>query len=349
MLSSSLNFHLHRRYDILESEKIVSSSQVAHSFTNRCLIVHTDKKSYFLKKYLQLKPGRVREIYSASDFLYKQGLPVVLPFKTNENEPYFLYENSVFSLFPFIQGKSFEEVKDRTKSLISSSSYLAKLHLASKNKVLPRIKRHDIKILETKSFQDENVRLKELILQKINSGNEDELDEVTLEILELKKKSLDKYLKLLPKKINFTGNCLVHGDYFHNNLFFNENDRVKAIIDLDESKISSSVLELIISMFVMSFREEPTTKENIKLAKVFIQTYLQTNSLRYEEFYEGMLLNFLLTAQNLSFEQKRYYHNNCRTDFVLKRIHKRLSYLYHNFENFTLGFRSIFDTYSKLS
>ena len=108
---------------------------------------------------------------------------------------------------------------------------------------------------------------------------------------------------------------LIHGDYFCDNVFFDESDRVGYVYDFEKTQYAPPMYELFRSLFV-SFLSIPT-QENLALAKKSVDAYLAVYPFSKEIVRNSLTAAYLKQIHSVWIEEEHYLKHSIRPDDLL--------------------------------
>lgn len=300
--------------------------------------VLTSKTSkYFLKKYRNSVGNRLPIISETEEFFANQDIPIILPIKTRTGKSYFEIDNEYYSLYPFVKAKGFDHKKDNltpamAKSIASNLALIHKLSGKSRTSLSKeRINEWDPKkVFSTAAIEDFR-NYADKVRSTINKKRtKTTFDKVVLDILSLKESIANTF----PKRITIKGlgkNHVVHGDYHAQNLFFDANDQVIHIFDLEKTETRPRSTELVRSMFIICFNSYFTNKQ-YNLAKTYLKAYNDIYPINKSEVESAIRFMFYKHTLNLWIEKGHYLNDYKRADILLPGEFRFLKYLSKNME-----------------
>lgn len=310
-----------------EAKNAVFSEKVRDGFLSDNYILTNGNKRYFLKQYRYEHDYKIKEIHRVKFFLSSAGVPIILPIKNKFGESFFNYEDKLYALFPFVNGSVIANSVRSEKANISAGKMLAKIHLVGR-KGFPDVG-EQAKGWDRAKFTTE-VGLIEKELNKIKNKNE--FDELVTKSVGVKKRLVGRN-KIEYADLSLESPQLIHGDYHERNIFFDENDQVKYVFDLEKTAISPRVLELVRSVMLMFFADG-FEKDKFNDAHVYIEAYRDIFPVTKRELIKGFRAHFINSAHSLWVEKEHYLVGNTRVDSLLNSNLKILEYFEHNFDDF---------------
>ncbi|MFA5127001.1 MAG: phosphotransferase [Patescibacteria group bacterium] len=287
------------------------------------------KGNFFLKGYCYQDISKVEEIQKIEFFLADGGIPVILPIKNNQGLYIFTVEGIHYSLFPYIEGRIVHRDDLTQKVFESAGKMLARIHLLSKNGI-PDFVTEIISPYNKSIFSEEL----QLIEKKLEDKTQlDSFDQLAREAIYFKKNAVERN-KIKYQDLNLPDSHLIHGDYHEANLFFDGNENVSHVFDLEKAKRAPRVYDIIRAMDSMCFFTH-FENHNFENAKSFIQAYGSIYPLDQVEFETGIKYYYLKKIHSLLIEKEHYLKHNNRLNDFLKSDLVSLSYYSSNLENYT--------------
>ncbi len=304
---------------------VSSSEKVTKGFLSDNYFLSDGKVKFFLKKYRFDSSNRITEVYASKKYFSDGGIPIILPISLLDGKTFFEHEGAYYALFPFVDGKHIERGELTEAAIISLGKMLGEIHLLGKKSKLA--------IDDQLKIESEEKTFKKIedILNKISEvGSPSDFDKVAHENVQMKKKLL------LGNTVTFESlglSCdhLIHGDYLDHNVFFDENDCVKWVFDLEKTNYSPRTYELFRSM-VYGLLSANVTEVDLKNARKYIDAYSSVYPISKDEIKRGLQLYFVKTIHGFWVESEHYLKGNTRVDHFLFDDHKRIKYLFKNFD-----------------
>ncbi|MGP1428839.1 MAG: homoserine kinase [Fusobacterium sp.] len=149
-------------------------------------------------------------------------IPVSEAIKNKNNEYISVFENKKFALFNYVEGKVIEKID--THIIREIATYLGKLHAFTKNISYEKYNRKTR--LDFNYFYD-----------KISQSDIDFQD---------KEKLLNLASEVKDYDFSYLASGIIHGDIFPDNVLFDENNNIKAILDFNESYYAPFIFDIAI-------------------------------------------------------------------------------------------------------
>lgn len=277
--------------------------------------VDIEDKSYCLKKVYYDEPNLLY-VYSAMEWLHRNGLHVPKLLPTNDNNRYINYMNMLFILTPWVNGIKCD-FDDKSHMEISSIA-LAKLHKSSKD-FFPisgsssRIAyddyhisadKHLEQILATaKQAKHYNDRFSKIFLKYFNTN------------LELAKLSSSISSTINNDELS---KSLCHGDYVNKNILIDGS--VVWLIDFDKCKMDYSAHD--ISYFLRRLLKRENTNWDIDLTLNILDDYMSINPLSSSDL--KYVLAYIAFPQKFWKISRDYYKNikRCNKNAFISLLEK---------------------------
>jgi Ser/Thr protein kinase RdoA (MazF antagonist) len=266
-------------------------------------------KKYFLKKHRHTDLKQVEEVSLAEQFFADGGVPVILPIKTQQGDVFFEYEKCFYSLYPFAGGHHIERGKLNEQAATSLGATLGVLHKRGKDSSLPISEQFNA--WDTEKFLTKATAV-EAEIAKENPISE--FGKMALESLRLKKEAVLKNT-IAYEKLGLSNDHLIHGDYFCDNVFFDESSKVKHVFDFEKTQYAPPMYELFRSMFV-SFFSVPN-QENLSLAKKYVDAYLSVYPFFKETVRNSLTVAYLKQIHSVWIEEEHYLKHSTRPDDLM--------------------------------
>jgi len=297
----------------------VEEGYLSHNF-----IVKTNRKHYFLKMHRYRDKNRLEEVFKVEDYFASHGIPVLSPILTKDDQKGIWDNGSLFSLYPFVQGKMLTRRTIRKPAIKLAAQMLAKIHLLSKSR-LPKL------TSKINNGWKENVfKQRYSILKEIISKKKSQFDKRSLEILELKM-SLCKENKISRKQLKLGKPHLNHDDYHLRNLFF-ENNKVKWIIDWEKTAVDTRYHELLRAMDLICFGKIHN-KTRWEKAEIFLREYHKLYPIKPRVFHNELLDYYLSRVHSTWLLWEYYQSDNKRIKPLMSQELVKIKFYRDNLNN----------------
>jgi Ser/Thr protein kinase RdoA (MazF antagonist) len=180
---------------------------------------------------------------------------------------------------------------------------------------------------EKEKFIVKSQNLIDLIESK---DGKDDFDVLALEDLKFRQ-NLIASNSLTLESLNFQNDHLIHGDYYHQNVFFDVGGNVSHVFDFEKVAYAPRVFELIRSLMFMFF-EEGDSILNTTQAKLYLKSYSDIYPISNDILRNGFKLYYLRMLHGFWVQDEHYLKNNHRVDQFLKKKWLSINYLSENLE-----------------
>lgn len=281
--------------------------------------IDLNQKTFCLKK-VYYNESDLLFVYSAMEWLYRNGINVPRFLPTINKSRFAKYDNMLFVLTPWVEGEKCNY--DNIDNIIDSAKNLALLHKVSSNFYpIPgsSVKKgyDDIYISTTKHFQK--------LLSCSNSAyfHKDKFSKLFLSAFD-KNIELAQYSMEIASTIdnkNLT-KSLCHGDYVNKNIIFDTDNKIW-VIDFD--KCSQDYIAHDIGYFLRRLLKRDNTKWDVELAINCLKNYIETNPLTEDDL--KYILVYLTFPQKYWRISKDYFNNikKCNKNSFCSLLEKAIS------------------------
>lgn len=202
-------------------------------------------------------------------------IPVSEAIKNKNNEYISVFENKKFALFNYVEGKVIEKID--THIIREIATYLGKLHAFTKDISYEKYNRKTR--LDFNYFYD-----------KISQSDIDFQD---------KEKLLNLASEVKDYDFSYLASGIIHGDIFPDNVLFDENNNIKAILDFNESYYAPFIFDIaiVINFWIKITKYDFFTENNF--IRDFFNYYSKYRKITNQELkvldlaYKKMLLTFI--------------------------------------------------------
>lgn len=323
----------------LGSPRFIDIVHVGYGSNNT--IIADGKVWYFLKQYgLRRTSERVREIQAVEQLFVAEALPVVTALPTRMGNLSFTYKGHVTALFPFVTGKQYSG-RLSVPAAASAGEMLARLHLVGSDHA------HIVGRSLTKLDSAKFIQHAEAILARIESVElKTPYEDLAREFVDLKMRLVQNNNIAYDSEYGVDKH-LLHGDYHHGNLLFNNKDCVTHILDFERVVSGPRSADVAIAIFyicfdIMNLVDEIDENVSFSLAKAFLESYQGTYPITLEELERGMwwfmLANQVYTLWPVT---AHYLHEDTRADVLLPKRIERCNYLVNNFANILSSLKAL--------
>ena len=269
-------------------------------------------KTYCLKK-VYYPIDELLYVYSALEWLHRNDLHVTRLISTKNGGRFVEYNNMLFILTPWIDGKKCNF--DNNDNVLSAATSLAKLHKKAKNfmPITSCSKRENI----SNYYHSTLKHFEQLISLSVYAKSYK--DRFSKEFLNLYEKNLKlaeislKYASIIDESNLSISLC--HGDYVNKNLIFDKDNNLY-IIDFDKCK--KDYCSHDISYFLRRYLKRENTNWNLNYAISFLKYYNSVNLISSDDM--KYIISYLAFPQKFFKISKDYYKIKDTYDSALKKL-----------------------------
>jgi homoserine kinase type II len=306
---------------------IFSVEQVKGGYLSQNYILKTTKGNLFLKQYSNAyTEEQIKDINKVANFFSRNNIPVILPLPTTEDKEYFIFNNRIYSLFPFVNGVKLDRRNIDSENISSLAKTLADIHILSLNKPPIQINAYQGAIDTTAFFKDSPRILNALSSIKEKSS----FDKLALDLLTLKQNIVNKNIEKI-KTLQVKTTHLLHGDYHEKNVFLDTKGIVKNIFDLEKTNLGDRLYEVVRSMDYICLNEE-YDDGGVEKAHVYIRAYNQLYPIEKKDFFDALESYYFKKANSLWVEKTHYLECSDRVDCFLVNQLNSLRFFPKNYE-----------------
>ncbi len=275
---------------------------------------------YFLKQYrAKFSEAEVKEIHKVKKYFASGGIPAVLPIENKNSETSFVFEQKIYALFPFINGKHIERKDLSPRALESLATMQAKTHLWGSR--APFTIADNFKPWSKEKFYAKS----QAVLDEIKKiEHKTDFDLLVEEGLSLKKKLVDQNTKEF-SDFNVGPFQLIHGDFLEHNVFFDDEEQITHLFDFEKTEMCPRVQELVRAINLICF-ESSFEEEDFKKAEIYMQAYQSVFPLDPAILADSLDVYFLKQVHSVWIETEHYLEKNYRADIFYPKTVANLKY-----------------------
>jgi homoserine kinase type II len=284
-------------------------------FTNENYIVNTTAGNFFLKKYLRVNDEKILREHRILEYLKQQSFCVPKLILNKNCQTLTEYKGEFYAFFELVAGSSVvatNQVSDRQMKNIAE--ILARYHhLAA---YLPTAD-EPLSPIADKNYLEELYHQVANLLQ--NKKEPDDYDKMIDSVLDLKIKEFANAPKIDYDRLP---SLLVHGDFHADNILFDQNGEIVAVVDWELVKHQPRIWEVLCAAFFcakLDWTWNFHTPVDFHRAQNFLAAYHAINPFTTEEI--AQLPAILKSASaDLSWPLKVHYmHKNFAADRFLPK------------------------------
>lgn len=293
--------------------------------------IFTDQNSFFLKEYRPaLSFDHVTAIHETMKLFGEAGITVINPLLSLTGNTVITYNNRLYSLFPFVDGKLYHRPELTPDMLSALGTMLAKIHrhgtTLSRAKHLPVFRGWD-----RAHFFEHTQRIKELLSTKKTRSD---FDEEAAQAIDVK---LSHALQdsREPGDFIFTDYVVMHGDFHEHNVFFGEDDTITHVFDWEKTAYGPRAFELVRSLYLICISLPGISPEEaLERAKIVFTAYQKTFPLSETEFKTAVEFYYVDQFYAVWIERLHYFENITKADKLLTESIEHIVFLERYREDF---------------
>ncbi|MDE0041968.1 MAG: phosphotransferase [Candidatus Poribacteria bacterium] len=267
-LSPQQEASIHQNYGL----KVAAAIPIGAGAMSFTLILHTDRGTLFLKRYqspsssnLNQSTGapRISFTHVVQDYLCKRGIPIPRLLRNRSGDTLTVEGNEIYAIYKFVEGCDYDAVEP-TGALQSAGETLGRMHNELRG-FRPSVD------FQWMPMHDEVIGSLRRRLERIRATapktgdypvSESRIDEWKIEV--------ERLAVELPTRDQ--GDLIIHGDYRAQNLKFDAEGKVKAILDLDTARPANRAYDLAYALvfFPAVYQDTPLTPHQ---KSVFLDAY----------------------------------------------------------------------------
>ncbi len=255
-------------------------------------VVRCGERELILKRYQGSVATSLR-LEAVTIFLKNNGIPVVEPVESVTGDRHALIQGRMYALYPLVPGVTLHERSLTQNSLSKAAALLVKLHELRASSYL-RLESSD------QQRTDHSTAMRRLHRTMRKFQRKDSADLVT-RLLTIKAKILTRLREA--ENMAVGSSTLIHGDYHNENLLFNSDGDVTALLDLEDVRTGHAVEDVVMFIMLACFNSG-FGPSNVEKASHFIHAYRKKATLTREDLELG-LVNYLHKACSSVFLEDR--------------------------------------------
>ena len=249
-------------------------ARISKGHVNQIWLIESNKNKYVLKTLNKdLSFGRVRFITESQEYLFQSINSSPRIYKNKKGELFHHDANGYYIVSLYIGGETNSVYDLGDQAYYAIGAFLGRVHASYQNFVL--YSGCSRKMSLRRSPQS---RIKDLIEYHEKIGQ----DEFCLDVLRYKYKELERFPEDYIERFFHLPKQVIHGDFYIDNLLFDENKEIVALVDYDQSCRFFKVYELMRAMVFTIYTEGTISKLEDKISR-FLSGYLDSVNLSYSE------------------------------------------------------------------
>lgn len=244
-------FPLQAIVDHFNLGQVISCSTTKGGIMNHNTIIETDSGSYFIKHVREKIETRLPLVYNIEHGMKTKGIPAIAMLANKNGEFLFSDESGTYCVYSYTSSQLPEMNKVIARKM---GNLLARIHLVGRELLLELEQNHidteSNNNLGSKEYQEkvteELQTYKNLILEKVEKGTGDAIDDEFLEYINLKLELMHYCVwnELIDEK-----KVIIHGDFHNRNLLY-DGDDIIAVCDWEASCDGFSSYELARTLLI---------------------------------------------------------------------------------------------------
>ena len=259
---------IHQNYGL----KVIAALPIGTGAMSSTLLLHADRGTFFLKRYQPASSSNLNQSTGASrisfthavqDYLYKKNFPIPCLLRNRSGDTLTVEGNEIYAISKFVEGCDYDTVEP-TGALQSAGETLGRMH----NEL--RGFRSSVDF-QWAPMHDEVIGTLRRRLERIRATapktgdypvSESQIDEWKTEVERL----------AAELHVPDEGDWIIHGDYRAQNLKFDAEGKVKAILDFDSARPANRAFDLAYALvfFPAVYQDTPLTPHQ---KSVFLDAY----------------------------------------------------------------------------
>jgi len=302
--------------------KLAFVEKVEGGFLSDNFVLNNGEAKYFLKKHRHTTQTTVDGISKSERFFAEGGIPVIVALPTADGEDYFEYNSNFYSLYPFVIGRQIPRGTLSVEAARSLGTMLANIHLLGKGGAA----------FVTDHFRPWNkekclARIAAIKSEVVKENPRSDFGNMVLKNLELKKQAVLANI-VAYEQLSIKDDHLLHGDYFCDNVFFDDAGEVAWVFDFEKAQWGPALFEMFRSLLV-SFLSIPT-EDNLTVAREYLRAYLKTYPADQQQLQDAWIALYLKQVHSVWIEEEHYIKHSTRPDSILPSEYARNQYHFAN-------------------
>ncbi len=262
-------------------------------------VINTDEKKYIIKLFnTKLSAGRVRFIAESQNFIAQSLNCAPLIYRNTSGELFCCTSNGLYAIiYEYVEGQTYSITDLGNQIYYNLGAFLGRIHASYQNFVSDN--RYAQKLFLRYSPEE---RIKSLIKFHEKST----MNAFCIESLIYKYTKLAHFPKIHLVQFKYIPRQVIHGDFYIDNLLFNENHKIVALIDYEQSCRFFKAYELLRAMFYTIYTPSQISRLEYKITQ-FLSGYLEFSDLSYIEInYMLPLYYWIQLADTYGFEPHQW-------------------------------------------
>lgn len=293
----------------------ISIEKIQEGVLNDNYLLITTQGKYFIKSVREKAKAKLASIFEVETLMKSRNIPAITMLQTKTGDIFLTDENSVYTLYPFIQIDIIEEYSD--VDYVNMGELLGKIHLAGSKDIPENLKLKTLKKQPAEVVLEKFKKYKEQIL---NKHIKDDTDKLFLEYIDVKISACAKIPELV-----LENDTLTHGDYHPMNLLIDKKShQIIGVCDWEKFEYAPRSYELARAILYTCFYQKNNSydiKESLRTSSLFLKAYLSVFPMDQKQIIDGLSMRIYRTALSSWIEEKYFIENDARANkFITNEI-----------------------------
>ena len=325
-MTQELLTHIH---EIYAKPELRAAGKVAGGhLTNNYILTNAAEEKFFLKEYRFDDEDRIKQIHAVKKFFHDGGIPVIMPLTNSTGQRYFIFDEKIFAVFPFVDGENFSAHFDNDTAVTQTAEMLARIHLLSKEQC------PQITAAQSFSWNQESFLRDEMHFLRLQKAHTTENPGNTL-VDELYHTKKDIVAQCLHSRLDFDLPCdhVIHGDYYGENIFYDQAGNIQHVFDIEKTSRSPRAVEIVRSIELLFF-DHGFSEDNFARTEKYLQAYTALYPITKKEIDDAIRVWFLHVGHSLWFERLHFLHDDEHLEKIIAKKHLVVTYYAKNLDDY---------------
>lgn len=300
---------------------LISFEKIQKGFSSDNYKIETEEGTYFLKKHQESGGQRLASIEQAEQFFSTNNIPIIVPIKNKDGASHTIIGDKYYVLYPFVSGVQYESGNISPAVAATLGEMLAAAHLLTKNGISGEYD-ECAKLFKLQSKEETLLKINKLLSSIVVKSS---LDQKMVEGLALKK-NLVENCAVTFESFDLHDRHLCFGDYYPDNIFFDQDGTILHIFDLDMAGPTPRMFEVVRSCMLSCFWHADFEKK-IESAKAFIAAYYKKYPFALNQLRDAIELDYVKSFYSTWREETHFYKGDFRTDPLYESHINSIQYL----------------------
>lgn len=275
-----------------------------------------------VKRHSSVQPKNIKLIQSVNELMGLNHIPVALPLKTIGGKRHFVYDDWLYSVYPFREGNILHETTIGDAALSNTGKILAKMHSIQDGNQ-PKLLTTFDRLKPLNDVVSDAKIIRNLIANNSIDKRTDQLTEI---LIETKLEVISRIdIQLIARKLP-EPSTITHGDFHNENILYDDNGGISCVLDFEEAHKGYGV-EDVMTFINFACCNSGFDERSIQKARTFLLSYCQEVSLTKEDLYHGLMILHYRLCSSFFLETELYNKRDTFYYELLKRDLSKLSYI----------------------